>query len=91
MKLSPSQVESLVRKVVSGLEKQNLVSLTKGKQAALARARDIVLDDFKKEAQLDAEVEKLMDQMEAEGGPFQRHKMFGKLKQKLADEKGVVL
>ena len=91
MKLSPSQAESLVRKIVTGLEKKNLISLTKTKEAALSKARDIVLDDFKKEGQLDAEVEKLMDRMEAESGPFQRHKMFGKLKQKLAEEKGVVL
>jgi len=91
MKLSTSQTESLVRKIISGLEKKNLISLSKGKEAALAKARDIILEDFKKEASLDAEVEKMMDRMEVENGPFQRHKMFGKLKQKIAEEKGVVL
>ena len=48
--------------------------------------------DFKREEQLEQDVQALMDQMEREHeGQFQRHKMFPMLKQKLAKERKIVL
>lgn len=56
------------------------------------RAVQLVKNDFQRETDLDAEVNKMMDQLERQNpGEFQRYKMFPLLKKRLAKEKGIIL
>ena len=56
------------------------------------RAVAIVNDDFRKEDELDREVNKMLDDLERKNpGEFQRFKMFPMLKKRLAKEKGMIL
>ena len=51
-----------------------------------------MMNELKKEEQIEIDVKALMDQMERQHeGEFQRHKMFPMLKQKLAKERKVIL
>lgn len=75
-----------------GLEKKNLIQLNVGRDLALKKAQAIIESDFAREAQLDAEVNKRLDELERDQtDQFERHKMFKMLKQKLANEKGIIL
>ena len=91
MKLTTSQIESLVRRVVIGLEKNKLITMSQGRDKALFKGKEILLADYKKEAELDVEIERMMDAMEKDNDQFQRHRMFGMLKKKVAAERGIVL
>ena len=90
--MTQNQIESLVRRVMLELEKKQLVSFNKSKEAILSKAKDIILKDFEKETQLEQEVMRMLDDIEKEQGEnFERHRMFKMLKQKVADERGIVL
>lgn len=92
MKITPNQIESLVRKVLGELEKKKLVSFNKSKEAVFHKGKEIILGDFEKEAALEREVMGMLDQIEAQQtDQFERHKMFKMLKKKIADERGIVL
>ncbi len=52
----------------------------------------ILNQDFDKEKELEKEVVKTLDELEAtHGGSFNRQKMYSLLKRKLAEKKGIVL
>lgn len=92
MRMTKLQVESLVRRVVLGLESKKLVQFNKGKDQILHKAKEIIESDYAKEAQLDEEVNKRLDQLEREQtADFQRYKMFSMLKKKMAEEQGIIL
>ncbi len=92
MKLTSHQIDSLVRRVLLGLEKKKLVTFNKSKEALLARGKQIILDDIAKEAQLDEEVMRMLDDIEKQQtDQFERHRMFKMLKTKIATERGIVL
>ena len=56
------------------------------------RAVQALQDELKKEQDLDQAVETMLRDLERQhGGSFQRHKMQGLLKQKLAKERKVIL
>lgn len=92
MKLTSHQIDSLVRRVLLGLEKKNLVSFNKSKEALLARGKEIILEDIAKESKLDEEVMRMLDDIEKQQtDQFERHRMFKMLKTKIANERGIVL
>ena len=92
MKLNQNQIDSLVRRVLLGVESKKLVTFNKNKEAILKQGREILLKDYEKETQLEHEVMGMLDQLEREQtDQFERHKMFKMLKKKVADEKGFVL
>jgi len=92
MKLTSNQIESLVRNVLLGLEKKNLIQFTGGREKALSKGREIIDGDYKREAELDAEIHRMMDDIEKEQtDQFERHRMFKMLKKKVAGERGFVL
>lgn len=90
--MTNNQIDSLVRRVCTDLEKKKLVVFNKSKEAIFAKAKEIILKDYEKEAQLDKEIERMMDDMEKnDTDQFQRFRMFGMLKKKVAEERGIIL
>ena len=92
MKLTASQIQRLSEKILNQWKSQNIITLKVDEKVVLQTIIDTITSDFKREEQLDQDVNALMDQMEREHeGQFQRHRMFPMLKQKLAKERKVIL
>lgn len=92
MKMTQNHIDSLVRRVLLGLEQKKLVSFNKSKEAILARGKEIIMKDLEKESQLDQEVMRMLDDIEKQQtDQFERHRMFKMLKKKVAEEKGIIL
>ena len=92
MKLHSTQIERLVRNVIDRLKEKNLIEFKVPEKDVLARAIQLVSDDFKKEDDLAIEVNKILDDLEKQNpGGFERRKMFAMVKAKLAKQKGIVL
>jgi hypothetical protein len=92
MRLTQQQIQHLANSVVQKWKKNNVVTFKEDEKKVLARAVKALLDECQKEADLDREVNKMLDQLErTNSGEFQRFKMFPMLKQKLAKEKKVIL
>lgn len=92
MKLTEKQTKRLAALVMAELEASKIVTYKAKPHEALERAAQIVREDYQREMQLDAEVNKMMDDLERQNqGEFQRYKMFPLLKKRLAKEKGIIL
>lgn len=92
MRLTNKQIQRLVGLVISELETQKIITYKAKPQQVLDRAVEVVVQDYKREAALDEDVNKMMDQLERQNpGEFQRFKMFPLLKKRLAKEKGIIL
>lgn len=92
MKLTPIQLDRMVRKVFENLKTQNLIEFKDPEDKVFKRAIELVQSEFKKEADLDREVHAMLDDLERKNpGEFERYKMFPMLKKRLAKEKKVIL
>lgn len=92
MKLTPLQMQKLVEKVFEHWKKNNVIVFKEDEKKVFARALESIKEDYQKEAQLDIDVNKMLDQLErTNSGEFQRYKMYPILKQKLAKERKIVL
>ncbi len=92
MKLSPVQITKLVEKVFETWKAHQMITFKETEARALDRAVLSVKEDYQAEAELDNDVNKMLDQLERSNpGEFQRYKMFPMLKQKLAKERKVIL
>ena len=92
MKLSDSQIKALVEKVFQNWKSQNIVVFKVDEKKVFERAFAAIKAEFQKEADLEKECHKMLDDLERSNpGGFQRHKMFSMLKTKLAKEKKVIL
>ena len=83
----------MVTAIFKGLKEQNAIEQFKEKEElVIERAFAIIKADFDREAELDREVNRMMDDLERQNpGEFQRFKMFPMLKKRLAKEKGIIL
>lgn len=78
--------------ILRGLKAQNVIQFKEKEEVVLERAAAIIRSDYNREAELDREVNKMMDDLERQNpGEFQRFKMFPLLKKRLAKEKGIIL
>jgi hypothetical protein len=92
MKLTPIQIDRIARKILEELKSQNLVEFKEPEDKVFRRAVELIKGDFDREAVLDREVNKMLDDLERKNpGEFERYKMFPMLKKRLAKEKGIVL
>lgn len=74
------------------LAEKKVLTFRDSKEAALRRAIEIISEDYEVEKELEQEVNKALDKLEAQGTDgFDRHKMFRMMKQKMAEEKRMVL
>lgn len=92
MKPSEKLVSRLVNSVFKELKAQNIITFKAKEESVVRRANEIIMQEYRNEAVLDEEVNRMMDDLERQNpGQFQRFKMFPLLKKKLAKEKGMVL
>lgn len=92
MKVTEKQFKAMASAILESLKKHNIITFKEKEETVLHRAIEFVRGDFEREAQLDIEVNKMMDNLERQNpGEFQRYKMFPMLKKRLAKEKGIIL
>jgi hypothetical protein len=92
MKVSQNQLESIVAKVFESWKKNNVVTFKADEKKVFSRAVEVLKEELMKEAELEKEVNKMLDDLEkTNSGQFQRHKMAQMIRQKLAAQKKVIL
>lgn len=92
MKLTPLQMQKLVEKVFDSLKKQNIIQFKEDEKKVFERALQAVKAEYQKEADLDREVNQMLDSLErTNSGEFERYKMYPILKKKLAKERKLIL
>ncbi|HEX4924867.1 MAG TPA: DUF507 family protein [Bdellovibrionales bacterium] len=92
MRLTSVQIERMVRRVFEELKSQNIVKFKEPEDKVFKRAIELCENEFKAEAELDREVNRMLDDLERQNpNGFQRSKMFGMIKRRLAKEKGFIL
>ena len=85
-------MQKLTEKVFETWKKNNVIVFKDDEKKVFARVLEVIKQDYQNEAALDAEVNKMLDQLErTNSGEFQRFKMYPILKQKLAKERKIVL
>ncbi len=90
--LSRIQMNRIVEIIFEQWKSQNVVTFKEDEKKALQSAIEAIEEDYQREAQLEGEVHKMLDELEKQhGGQFQRSKMYHLLKQKLAKEKNIIL
>lgn len=92
MRLSNIQIERMVRRVFDELKKHNAIEFKDSEEKIFKKAVQYVMQDYAREADLDKEVNAMLDQLEKKNpGEFERYKMFPMLKKKMAQEKGIII
>jgi hypothetical protein len=93
MRVSEKLMRRMALAIMKSLKEQNAIEQFKEKEeVVLERAFSLIKADFDREAELDREVNRMMDDLERQNpGEFQRFKMFPMLKRRLAKEKGIIL
>ncbi len=92
MRLTTGQLHSIASKVLEAWKKQNLVTFKDDEKKVLARMIEAIKADYQKELNLDADVNKMLDQLEkTNSGEFQRYKMYPLVRKQLAKERKIIL
>lgn len=92
MKITDRQLKRMAEAILHGLKDAHVIQFKEKEEKVLERAAAIIRADFDREAELDREVNRMMDDLERQNpGEFQRFKMFPMLKKRLAKEKGIIL
>jgi hypothetical protein len=92
MKVTEKQMKRMANAILAGLKEQKVIQFKEKEETVLERALAVIKADFQREADLDVEVNRMMDELERQNpGGFQRFKMFPMLKKRLAKEKGIIL
>lgn len=82
----------MAREMIEAMKAQKCIEFKAKEEKVIERIAEVIRADFEREAQLDQEVNKMMDDLERQNpGGFQRYKMFPLLKKRLAKEKGIIL
>jgi len=92
MKLTTSQLQIIATKVFELWKKNHVVVFKEDEKKVLSRMIETLKADYQKELDLEADVNKMLDQLERTNpGEFQRFKMYPLIKKQLAKEKKVIL
>ena len=92
MKLTTSQLQIIATKVFELWKKNHVVVFKEDEKKVLNRMIETLKADYQKELDLEADVNKMLDQLEKTNpGEFQRFKMYPLIKKQLAKEKKVIL
>lgn len=82
----------MAREMIEAMKSQKCIEFKVKEEQVIERITEVIRADFEREAKLDQEVNKMMDDLERQNpGSFQRYKMFPLLKKRLAKEKGIIL
>jgi len=91
MKLQQTQIEKLCQKILGRLKEKDLIVFKSQEPEVLKRMVELIENDLRREDVLNAEVQKMLDDLESQNPGLDRRKMFSLLKQKLAKERKIVL
>jgi len=93
MRLKPNQSRLVAGKIAIDLIKAPFVKLLKGKDAVVDAADKIILDNLKKEKELDAKVAEIIDEHydEIEIQQADDRQLFFMIKKRLAPEFGIIM
>jgi hypothetical protein len=92
MKMSEKQIKRLVHFVFKEMKTGSVIEFKEKENQVFDRACKIIAAELQREADLDKEVHRMMDELERQNpGGFERYKMFPMLKKRLAKQKGLVL
>lgn len=82
----------MAKSLLDAMKAQKVIEFKEREDLVLQKVIAVIKSDFEREAQLDQEVNRMMDDLERKNsGEFQRYKMFPLLKKRLAKEKGIIL
>lgn len=82
----------MAKSLLEAMKAQKVIEFKEKEDFVLQKVIAVIKSDFEREAQLDQEVNRMMDDLERKNsGEFQRYKMFPLLKKRLAKEKGIIL
>jgi hypothetical protein len=92
VRLTPAKIDDIVRQLLQALKESGNVSVADEKKAA-AFARDTLLEDLKREDELEDEVRALLRRHanQIHGQDLDYNLLFQRAKRQLAREKGIVL
>jgi hypothetical protein len=92
MRMNDKVLQRLVQYVFRELKANQTVIFKEKEEKVAQRALEILRGEMQKEAALDVEVNRMMDELERQNpGEFQRYKMFPMLKKRLAKERKIIL
>ncbi len=92
MKLTTLQLQAIATKVLDSWKKQNVIVFKEDEKKVLNRMVDALKVDYQKELDLEADVNKMLDQLEkTNSGEFQRYKMYPLIRKQLAKERKIIL
>lgn len=92
MRLNDKQIQRMITLCFQELKANAIITFKEKEDKVFTRACEIIKQDYLREQELDAEVQKMMDDLERKNpGEFQRYVMFPLLKKRLAKEKKVIL
>jgi hypothetical protein len=92
MRVTEKQMRRMAEAILKGLKEQKVITFKDKEDVVTERAAAIIRADYQREAELDREVNQMMDDLERQNpNQFQRFKMFPMLKRRLAKEKGIPL
>ena len=92
MKVTEKQFKAMATAIIDSLKKHNIITFKEKEEVVLQRAIEFIREDFQREADLDVEVNRMMDTLEKQNpGEFQRYKMLKIKKKRMAKEKGIIL
>ena len=92
MKWTAGHSDYLMKLLVNEWDKSGVLDNRASQEAILAEIKGVVREEMDKEAELETEANRIMDDLEQKSGQaFERYKMFPMLKEKLAKKKGIIL
>jgi len=93
MRLKPNQSEFVARKIAVDLINAPFVKLLKGKDDVVAAAKEIILDNLKKERELDGKVQEILEENyeDIEMQRADERQLFFMIKKRLAPEFGIIM
>ncbi|MBN1552705.1 DUF507 family protein [bacterium] len=92
MRLPPSQIEYLASEIIKILEMEEFLEIN-DRERAIASIQRVIIDDLKKEDELDQEVREILEEYsdKMDQDRIQYHQMFKMVKEKLAKERNLIL
>ncbi len=93
MRLKPNQSEFVARKIAVDLINAPFVKLLKGKDDVVMAAKEIILENLKKERELDSKVQDILEENyeDIEVQRADERQLFFMIKKRLAPEFGIIM
>ncbi len=93
MRLSPNKIEFLAEELLATIERHPQIHIQTNSDLVFRALADVIFDDMKREEALDAEVDEILEQYEAQirNQELDYGALRAKIKRELARKKGIIL